>query len=69
MADLGIPGRGIPPRMIDVVYNGVDPSVYKPERSVYVYEALGLPRNKKVVIYAGHMEPRKGVSTLVDACH
>ena len=67
MADLGIHGRGIPPRMIDVVYNGVDPSVYKPERSMYVYEALGLPRNKKVVIYAGHMEPRKGVSTLVDA--
>lgn len=67
MADLGIWGRGIPPRMVDVVYNGVDPSLYRPERSTYVYDALGVPRTKKVVVYAGHMEPRKGLPTLVDA--
>jgi glycosyltransferase involved in cell wall biosynthesis len=67
MAELGIHGRGIPPRMIDVVYNGVDPAVFRPERSTYVYEALGLPRDKKVVVYAGHMEPRKGLPTLIDA--
>jgi glycosyltransferase involved in cell wall biosynthesis len=67
MAELGIYGRGIPPRMVDMVYNGVDPSLYRPERSTYVYDALGLPRERKVVVYAGHMEPRKGLPTLVDA--
>jgi glycosyltransferase involved in cell wall biosynthesis len=67
MADLGIHGRGIPSRMVDVVYNGVDPEVYKPGLSTYVYDALELPKGKKVVVYAGHMEPRKGVPTLVDA--
>jgi glycosyltransferase involved in cell wall biosynthesis len=67
MADLAIYGRGVPPHMIDMVHNGVDISFFKPARSTYVYEALGLPRDKKVVIYAGHMEPRKGVQTLVEA--
>ena len=67
MADLAIYGRGVPSHMIDMVYNGVDVSVFKPARSVYVYEALSLPRDKKVVIYSGHMEPRKGVRTLIEA--
>ncbi len=67
MADLGVYGRGIPPRMVDMVYNGVDPSLFRPERSTYVYDALGLPRERKAIVYAGHMEPRKGLPTLVDA--
>jgi glycosyltransferase involved in cell wall biosynthesis len=67
MADLGVRGRGIPPEMIDVIYNGVDPALYKPERSDYVYDAFGLPRDRKIVVYAGHMEPRKGLPTLIEA--
>ena len=67
MADLAVYGRGVPRRMVDMVYNGVDVSVFKPARSTYVYEALGLPRDKKVVVYSGHMEPRKGVRTLIEA--
>jgi glycosyltransferase involved in cell wall biosynthesis len=67
MADLAIYGRGVPSHMVDMVYNGVDTSVFKPARSTYVYEALGLPRDKKVVIYSGHMESRKGVRTLIEA--
>ena len=67
MADLGVRGRGIPPEMIDVIYNGVDPSLYKPERSDCVYDAFNLPRDRKIVVYAGHMEPRKGLPTLVEA--
>lgn len=67
MADLAIHGRGVPAHMIDMVHNGVDASLYKPVRSAYVYEALGFPRDKKVIVYAGHMEPRKGLPTLVGA--
>jgi len=67
MADLAIYGRGVPRSMIDVVPLGVDTELYKPERSDYVYEALGLPRDRRVVVYAGHMEKRKGVRTLIEA--
>ena len=67
MADFAIYGRGVPPHMLDLVYTGVDISLFQPARSAYVHEALGLPRDKRVVIYAGHMEPRKGVKTLIEA--
>jgi glycosyltransferase involved in cell wall biosynthesis len=67
MADLAIHGRGVPPHMIDIVNQGVDVSIFRPGHSTYVYETLGLPRDKKVVVYVGHMEPRKGIPTLIEA--
>jgi glycosyltransferase involved in cell wall biosynthesis len=67
MADLAIYGRGVPPKMIDVVYSGTDTSVFQPARSDYVYEALKLPRDRKVLVYSGHMEARKGLQTLLEA--
>jgi glycosyltransferase involved in cell wall biosynthesis len=67
MAELALNGRGVPSRIIDIVHLGVDSSAFGFERSNYVYEALGFPRDKKIIIYAGHMEPRKGVRTLVEA--
>jgi glycosyltransferase involved in cell wall biosynthesis len=67
MADLAIHGRGVPKQMIDIVHLGVDSSAFRSDRSRYVYETLGLPHDKKIIIYAGHMEPRKGVQTLVEA--
>ena len=67
MADFAIFGRGVPRHMIDIVHTGADLSVFKPDRSDYVYEALNVPRDKKVFVYSGHMEPRKGVSTLIEA--
>jgi glycosyltransferase involved in cell wall biosynthesis len=67
MADLAIYGRGVPRRMIDVVPLGVDTELFKPARSDYVYRVLGVPRGRKVVIYSGHMEARKGVRTLIEA--
>jgi len=67
MADLAVYGRGVPPAMIDIISLGVDTSVFKPMRSNYAYEALGLPQDRKIVVYAGHMERRKGIQTLVEA--
>jgi len=67
MADFAIYGRGVPRRMIDVIPLGVDISLFTPHPTPYVYEALGFPRDRKVVIYSGHMEPRKGVRVLVQA--
>jgi glycosyltransferase involved in cell wall biosynthesis len=67
MADLAIYGRGVPRRLIDVVPLGVDTELFKPAPSDYVYRTLGMPRDRKAVIYSGHMEPRKGVRSLVEA--
>jgi glycosyltransferase involved in cell wall biosynthesis len=67
MADLAVYGRGVPRHMIDMIHNGVDVSLYRPMPSTYVYEALGFPQDRKVIVYAGHMEQRKGLSTLVGA--
>ena len=67
MADLAIYGRGIPPKMIDIVPLGVDIEQFKPEKTDYVYEAIGFPRDRRVVVYSGHMEARKGVRVLVSA--
>jgi len=67
MADLAVYGRGVPWRMIDIVPLGVDIEAYRPSAPGYVQQALGLPPDRKVVVYAGHIDPRKGVHTLVEA--
>jgi glycosyltransferase involved in cell wall biosynthesis len=67
MAGLAIKGRGVPSHMIDIVHLGIDTSVFQPHASTYVYEVVGVASDKKIVVYAGHMEPRKGVRTLVEA--
>jgi glycosyltransferase involved in cell wall biosynthesis len=67
MADFAIYGRGVPRHMIDVVRSGVDISLYKPARSNYVHDVFGFPTNRRVVVYAGHMERRKGLESLVEA--
>jgi glycosyltransferase involved in cell wall biosynthesis len=67
MAETALRGRGVPARMIDVVPLGVNTEQYKPGNRDYVYETLRLPRNKRIVVYSGHMESRKGVATLIEA--
>ncbi len=67
MADLAIHGRGVSRGMVDIVPLGVDSSVFRPADSKYAYDALSLPQDKKIIVYAGHMERRKGVHTLVEA--
>lgn len=68
MADLAVKGRGVPRTAVDVVYLGVDRDELRATpRSDYVYRESGFPRDRKVIIYSGHMEERKGVATLVDA--
>jgi len=67
MADLAVNGRGVPPELIDIVPLGVDVNLFRPANTRYVYEQFGLPAERRVVIYTGHMEARKGVETLVRA--
>jgi len=67
MADFAVYGRGVPKRMIDIVPLGVDIGHFRHERTDYAYRTLSIPSNRKIVVYAGHMERRKGVHTLVEA--
>lgn len=67
MARYATQGRGVLPSMIDVVPLGVDVERFSPEPSSHAHEVLGIPPNRKIVFYAGHMEPRKGVHVLIEA--
>ena len=61
---------GIPADRMNVVHNGIDPSVYPfgglPERTRARAE-LGLPQEGFVVLYYGRVASGKGVSTLLEA--
>ena len=67
MADLAIFGRGVPRRMIDVVPLGIDISRFKPDRTDYAHRTFGIPATRRIVVYAGHVNRRKGVHVLVEA--
>ena len=55
MADLAVFGRGVPERMISIVPPGWIEK-FHPLKSDYAYEAFGFPRERRIVIYSGHME-------------
>lgn len=67
MAQTATKGRGVPGHMIDVVPLGIDAHLYKPGPVDYVYQVFPFPPSRRVVIYSGHMERRKGVHILVEA--
>jgi glycosyltransferase involved in cell wall biosynthesis len=69
MRETGVNGRGIPRRNTSVVYLGVDVDRYHPDNRNrdYVREQLGVPADKNIVFYSGHMEERKGIRVLINA--
>ena len=71
MAELAVRGRGIPRSRVSVVHLGVDTERFKPaaEDAQYVYEAIGIPANRRVFYYSGHMEERKGVAVIMKAAN
>lgn len=69
MADTAIYGRGIPASKTSIVYLGADITCYSPDAASpdYVYEIFGIPKDRRIFFYAGHMEKRKGVDILIRA--
>lgn len=69
MARTAILGRGISPRRVHVVYLGVDTTHFRPDESDagYVYREMNIEPSRRVFMYSGHMEPRKGVRTIMHA--
>lgn len=71
MAELAVKGRGIPPRRVSVVPQGIDSNHFKPDSkdARYVYESMKIPTHRRIFYYSGHMEPRKGVAVIMKAAN
>jgi len=68
MAKTAIYGRGISASRVSIVNLGVDTDKYTPQnRSSYVYRIFDIPSNRRIIIYSGHMEERKGVHVIIKA--
>jgi glycosyltransferase involved in cell wall biosynthesis len=69
MADTATRGRGVSPRAVSVVRLGVDTERFRPapQRDDYAHRVFGIPPERRIVFYSGHMEERKGVHVLVRA--
>lgn len=69
MRATAVRGRGIAPRATSVVPLGVDAERFAPAPCApfRAHDALGIPRERRIVLYSGHMEPRKGVDVLLRA--
>jgi len=69
MRETAVYGRGINKSKTAVTYLGVDSEKFKPniERRSYVYNVFGIPKNRHIVYYSGHMEKRKGIATIMHA--
>ncbi len=71
MADMAVLGRGIARARTSVVYLGVDADRFRPDPADagYVYEQLGVPKQRRIFFYAGHFEERKGVAVIMRAAN
>jgi glycosyltransferase involved in cell wall biosynthesis len=69
MRRLATHGRGIPAERTSVVRLGVDTVVFRPDPSdeAHIRLVFGLREGEPVIVYTGHMEPRKGVDVIVRA--
>ncbi len=55
------------PRHVDVIWNGADERFFYPRDRMDCCKRLGLPAERCIVAYAGHMVRAKGVFELIEA--
>ena len=68
MQDTAVRGRGIPRQRTGIVRLGVDPDRFTTHLTEgYIENEFGIPEERKIFFYAGHMEARKGVHVIVQA--
>ncbi|MCC7430932.1 glycosyltransferase [bacterium] len=58
---------GIPKEKIRVVNTGIDKTIFFPQSKTETRKLLNLPQNKKIVLFAGHLIPIKGIDVLLNA--
>ncbi|MBZ2167859.1 glycosyltransferase family 4 protein [Marinobacter sp. F4216] len=71
MRDTAVQGRGIPKQKTSIVKTGIDTAKYVPDPQLrhYAHQVFNIPKNRKIVIFSGHMEQRKGVHIILQAAH
>lgn len=71
MANTAVYGRGIAKHHVSVIHTGVDTDKFKPSLSdkKYAHKVFGIPEDRRIIFYSGHMEERKGVQVIVEAAN
>ncbi len=52
---------------VEVVTPGVDHTIFKPRDKHEVRKQLGIPLDRKVIVFAGRIDPIKGITVLIEA--
>jgi glycosyltransferase involved in cell wall biosynthesis len=62
-------GRGVSERRTAVVPTGVDVQQFSAteRQTAFTHDLFGIPRDRKIVVFMGHLHKRKGVQTLLGA--
>jgi starch synthase len=60
---------GVDPTKVQVVYNGIDTQLYKPDPGTDVVDRLGMDLNRPTVVFVGRITRQKGLPYLMRACH
>lgn len=60
---------GVTSSKIRVIYDGVDLSIFTPGSKDLERDALGVPRDEKIVLFVGNLLPVKAVDVLLNACN
>jgi glycosyltransferase involved in cell wall biosynthesis len=56
-------------KKIGVIYNGINPDLFKPAESFLdARKAWNLPERARVITYLGRIDQVKGIETLIEAC-
>ncbi len=69
MQRLAVEGRGVPRDQTSVIRTGVNVNAL-PDRDArrgYAHQALGVPTERQLVVFSGHVNARKGIGTLIEA--
>jgi len=68
MRATAVAGRGIAAAATSVVPTGIDHTRFRPDpaKTSYAHDTFGIPADRKIVIYSGHFESRKGVAVLIE---
>jgi len=69
MRRFGVLGRGLAGTKTVVIPTGIDAEKFRrmPEVPGMVYDRFGIPRDRTIVVYMGHLHRRKGVHVLMGA--
>ncbi|HEX6924571.1 MAG TPA: glycosyltransferase family 4 protein [Longimicrobiaceae bacterium] len=67
MRATAVEGRGISRDDTSVVYLGADTNRFAPRARGYAHAQFGIPGSRLLVVFSGHMEPRKGVHVLIES--